>query len=399
MKTRQRKFVESFEQRLVRNLKTADFAEAAQEVDAALDELTSGALCRVAATPDGPWLYEDPVLESVLELGEVIASSNIGFAAEGQDLDNNIWRWRSLIVPFIRGRFARTWDVLSGRVPENDLVVTSLPLRIAIFGDGGYFGLAQRKIFGMIRRRHNQAPFHSVIHLGDTYRGGREAEMFRHLLVPMLSLKHELNVGAFSLCGNHDIYAGPDGYLGVLDGLAQPGRYFALEAPGWRIGCLDSTLADRTFKRHNGKLDAKQLQWIAEKQRSDSKQLIVLTHHVPRSAWDNPSTDLIAGLATLPRLSAWYWGHEHRAVAYKKRSEDDFVGGCVGHGVFLEPWSDPRGLTDDIEWYPDQSRCTCYDSRGQRYWPHGFLELEINESGVHETWHTEGTRSWKRSFS
>lgn len=348
---------------------------------------------RVLATPEGPVVFEDHVLQVAWEIAS--RGDFHGTAGEGDELDYNVVHWIPLVLSLVRGKFARTSAVLEPRHPHRDIEL-ALPLRLAIFGDAGYRGLAQRAVLHMVETRHRTHAFDALIHLGDTYHGGSEAEMLRHLVAPLLECQHKLGrtkrPALFSLCGNHDVYAGPDGYLGVLDAFDQPGRYFAIEAGPYRIACLDTTLADLGMRRH-GKLDDAQLAWLRTKQ-SDGKRLIVLTHHVPRSAWQSASIELRDQLIGMPGLVAWYWGHEHRSVAFER---DGFYGGCVGNGAFLENRTacpDPRG----VAWYPRRAACTCFHTRGARHWPHGYLELELSDAEIRESWHVEGGDNFTREL-
>src|SRR5262249_5167727 len=120
---------------------------------------------RVLATPDGPVVFEDPVFQAAWD----IAASRDFFATAGagDELDYSIVHWIPLVLSLVRGKLARTGEVLRSRTPERD-VALSLPLRLAIFGDAGYRGLAQRRVLDMIELRHRARPFDALIHLGDT---------------------------------------------------------------------------------------------------------------------------------------------------------------------------------------------------------------------------------------
>ncbi len=341
-----------------------------------------GAPGYVLATPDGPVVFEDPVQQAAWDIST--PPHGIGTAAEGDDLDYNPVHWATVIPGLIRGSLSRTRSVLRGHAPTADIELGRSPLRIAIFGDGGYRGLPQRAVFEMIARTHALRPIHAVVHLGDTYRGGSEAEMFRHLVVPMLELRSRLGAPVLaSLCGNHDLYAGPDGYLGVLQAFGQPGRYFSIETPDVRIACLDSASPD-TGMRLDGALDDEQLAWLRAKQ-TDGKRLVILTHHVPYSPWEHGGGALLQQLARDDSQLIWYWGHEHRAAAIELPG---LIGGCVGNGAFLERWSPPqRG--DGVAWHPT-TRCVCFRTADSECVPHGFLELTIDGDQISELWHAEG---------
>jgi hypothetical protein len=355
----------------------------------ALERLTENPSLRVYATPRGPSFYEDPLLDAAWSFMNAAADSRVGFAAEGEDLDYKFTRWLPVGLELLRARFARNWDVLKDRTPTKD-VPLKLPAHIAIFGDGGYRGLAQQRVFKMIQRRAQEVEFSVLIHLGDTYHGGGEGEMLRHLVTPLSTLGRRLGrIPTFTLCGNHDVYAGPDGYLSALSVLDQPGRFFSIETAVWRLACLDSTLGDASLRHMNGKIDEEQLRWLTSKQGDDRKHLIALTHHIPRSAWESSSGELMSQLQGMPGLLAWYWGHEHRLAAYEPSDAIHFAGGCVGNGAFLEPWTEPKRRDQGLAWYPQNGRCTCFRRGGRRSWPHGYLELELKEDSYTERFYLE----------
>jgi Calcineurin-like phosphoesterase len=385
---------ESFEKRFSKHLSLYGTAGSSADqktralAQAALARLKKNPSLRVLAGPDGPVLYEDPLLDSAWTCMELAQRGGFGFAAEGDDLDEHWYHWLSLGTALLRARFKRNWDVLKSATPSKD-VNLKLPARIAIFGDAGYRGLAQRRVLEMIANRHKETSFDAVIHLGDTYHGGNESEMFHHLVAPLRDLATKFDLKVYSLCGNHDLYAGPDGYLDTLKAFGQPGRFFALEMPSWRLACLDSTLGDTSRLYMNGKLDAGQLGWLQNKQKQN-KRLVVLSHHLPRSAWDATRGPLLGQIGKIPGLVAWYWGHEHRCAAYGSRKGANFLGGCVGNGAFLEKWTRPTSASaEKLEWYPSDARCTCFGEQGKRKWPHGFLELELREDGGTERFHVE----------
>jgi hypothetical protein len=394
--------MESFEQRFARHLSLYGTAGSNEDRKAralardALQRLKANPSLQVLAGPEGPILYEDPLLDSAWACMELVQRSGLGVAAEGEDLDTRWYHWLSLAPSLIRARFKRNWDTLKNCIPKKD-VTLKLPARVAIVGDAGYRGLAQKRVLGMIEQRHKQARFDAVIHLGDTYHGGNESEMFHHLVAPLRELGGKLDVQVYSLCGNHDLYEGPDGYLDTLKALQQPGRFFVVEMPSWRLACLDSTVGDTSRWYMGGKFDADQLAWLRGKHKQD-KRLVVLSHHVPRSAWDTVSNQLLRQIGRMKGLIGWYWGHEHRSAAYGSRRGANFLGGCVGNGAFLETWKPPRGSSSEkLEWYPKESRCTCFGERGGRNWPHGFVELEMRDDGGTERFYVEDAE--EASFS
>src|SRR5205823_2900204 len=133
---------------------------------------------------------------------------------------------------------------------------------------------------------------------------------------------------------------GADGFSHALDVLHQPGRYFDLETPVWRIAGLDTSLAAERLTRNDGLLDDGQLAWLDNLlQKQDGKRLILMSHHFTVSAWGSPSPSLVHQMRDrTAKVDAWYWGHEHGCATYEK-TVVGFAGACVGNGAFRERWT------------------------------------------------------------
>src|SRR5206468_3258424 len=85
-----------------------------------------------------------------------------------------------------------------------------------------------------------------------------------------------------------------------------------------------------------GALTAPQIEWIAAQvARAPQKKVMLLSHHQPFSAWDNPSPKLVEALAPLlgrrRPVEAWFWGHEHRCAVYAPTGNIAYPA-LVGHG-------------------------------------------------------------------
>jgi hypothetical protein len=131
----------------------------------------------------------------------------------------------------------------------------------------------------------------------------------------------------------------------------------------------------------------------------DRRPLIVMSHHYIISAWGNRSTDLAEQIGDLVRgrIAAWYWGHEHGCVAYGYVPHG-FLGACIGNGAFCEEFTPPVEKTPKPEWYP-KSRCACYKKRANPFWPHGYLELELQPGRILEFYRLEGAETHRREFN
>jgi hypothetical protein len=342
-------------------------------------------LRRVA--PDGAVTYSDPIL-AVAASWSSIAEEIGGAAVEGADLTNaSMWKWAIIGVQAWINRGDKAFSEQAARVPKHPLRIEKDVYRVAVVGDAGYSGVPQQRVLFMMREAHTRNPFELIVHLGDTYFSAGEAEVLRHLLVPFSAIDARL----VTLCGNHDLYHGPNGYLAALKVLKQPGRYFLIESPHWRIAALDTSLGATHTLRNEGKLDKVQLEWLNDLLiENDENNLILMSHHFIISGWDEHSEPLRLQLEQLARnrVFAWYWGHEHRCACYG-RGTWGFHGASVGNGAFLEVWSSPSRATP-VEWYGGKMRCSCPGIGANTYWPHGFLELELGPKYLKETYHFEG---------
>jgi hypothetical protein len=345
--------------------------------------------------PDGAIAYSDPVL-SVAAMWCSVAEQ-VGAAAAGDDLKkSSMWKWAIVGIQAWLNRSDKGLKELAARTPKRSRRIDKESARIAVVGDAGYSGVAQQRVIFSIREIHERKPFDLVVHLGDIYFSAGEAEVLRHLLVPFSYIDAPL----VTLCGNHDLYHGPNGYLAALKLLKQEGRYFLIETPHWRIAALDTSLGAARILRDDGQLDKAQLDWLDEILLADSERpLILMSHHFMISGWDAPSEPLRAQLAqrVSNRVFAWYWGHEHRCACYD-RGTWGFHGASVGNGAFLEPWSAPTRPRIIPLWYGKTTRCSCAGIRPNTYFPHGFLELELAPHLLKETYYLEGTKSHSRDL-
>lgn len=347
--------------------------------------------------PDGEFTYEDPILANALAMTRTMPEVAVGTASPGEDLHNkNLIEWMRTGVHAWAQRKTHEAQELFANAPHRTIKLTRNPARIAVFGDGGYRGVPQEWVMTSITRRHQEAPFDLIVHLGDIYFSGTLDETVKHLIVPLRELSKSLNIPSVSLCGNHDLYAGPAAYRTTVAVLDQPARYFAVEAPGWRIACLDTALASMEFLRNDGRLDEAQLRWFDGLiSQGDGQHFAVMSHHFIVSGWDQPARTLKEQLShrVSDRIVAWYWGHEHRMAAYD-RGQHGFWGACVGNGAFLEKWTPPTNGGVSPEWYA-RGRCECFETR-EHFWPHGYLELQLESDRLVERYHIENADPWER---
>lgn len=337
--------------------------------------------------PDGYFTYDDPVLAitAYIHQSQFLMSSALGLAGDdGQKLRNeSFWQWARTGIHMWLSRNDKAFQTLMGMTPDEPISIEKETMRIAVTGDAGFRGAAQRGVIESIRASHSKTPFDFVIHLGDIYFAGSRGEMLRNFLAPF----QKAGPPVLTLVGNHDLYFGGDTFLDALDVLGQRGRYFEIENAHWRIACLDTALPAERMRRNSGLLDKGQLAWLQKRlDADDGRQTVLMSHHFPVSAWGGSSDGLKRQLnSRLSKIFSWYWGHEHLCATYDRRTIG-FNGACVGNGAFLELWRLPTGPPPP-EWYA-RSRCSCYE-QNSKYWPHGYLELELRPDGISEHYHVE----------
>ncbi len=347
--------------------------------------------------PDGVFTYEDPILAagSLWAHAGPASASTVGEAGDGSELSNSaILRWIKTGIYAWLSRGDKAFVTLGGRTPSQPIMIDKEHVRFAVVGDAGYRGHAQDKVIRYISRRHGESNFDRVIHLGDVYFSGSGQEMLRNFLGPFSTI----GAGVLTLVGNHDLYYGADGYSEALNVLRQPGRYFCIETPRWRLICLDTSLAAERLLRNEGYLDDGQLRWLDHLlSAGDGKRVILLSHHYIVSGWgsvsDTLGNQLRDRIKEYKNVCAWYWGHEHGCVTYD-RDDLGVFGACVGNGAFLEEWKPPH-LSPSPSWYA-KGRCTCYNAGGSKFWPHGYLELELTPDKIIENYHLEAGETHQR---
>jgi hypothetical protein len=352
----------------------------------------------ISGDPDGVYTYDDPVLALAAMYAKLWEDGQLASAGDGHELRNSrLDRWLRVAFHAVTSHLARAEGVLMSRVPSAPVTINADTLRLAVIGDAGYAGQAQTNVLRMIRARHAASRFDRLVHLGDTYFGGSIQEITRNLLVPLRSVP----VAAYSLCGNHDLYYGPEGYEAALTLLDQPGRYFAIESPHYIVACLDTALASARVMRNDGALDPAQLAWLealllANEAAPKKRSVVLMSHHFMVSDWEQAAETLRRQLQQLVRgrVLAWYWGHEHRAATYEAE-QHGFAGACVGHGAFLAQNSSAARTTSS--WHAE-GRCNCYRNDGPAFHPHGFLELELRPDRIVETHHLEEGRQHSREL-
>ena len=173
-----------------------------------------------------------------------------------------------------------------------------------------------------------------VLHLGDVYYSGLETEDQRRFLDlwPVTQEQADAGVTSWSLNGNHDMYSGGFGYFGTLLGDprfkaqrspdGRPTSFFRLRSPSWDFIGIDTAWdTDVTSAGQVAVLQDPQAQYVSDIAAGSSRKLVLFSHHQLVSVYDKADLGSVLPAKLAPvlnanRVTAWWWGHEHRAITY-----------------------------------------------------------------------------------
>lgn len=240
-----------------------------------------------------------------------------------------------------------------------------------------------------------------VLHLGDVYYSGLETEDQRRFLDlwPVSQEQADAGVTSWSLNGNHDMYSGGFGYFGTLlqdrrfkgqrspDG--RPTSFFRLRSPFWDFVGLDTAWdTDVTSAGQVAVLQDPQGRYVADVAAGSLRKLVLFTHHQLVSIYDKGDLGrtLPAELAPVldrDRVTAWWWGHEHRAITYEAAGGVRYPR-CLGNGgvPILPAAAPPAGSTPPITW---RSTRTVREN-GQVRSRFGFAVLDLQHDRIQVTY-------------
>jgi calcineurin-like phosphoesterase family protein len=236
-----------------------------------------------------------------------------------------------------------------------------------------------------------------VLHLGDVYYSGLESEDQRRFLDlwPVTPEQAEAGVTSWSLNGNHDMYSGGFGYFGTLLGdhrftrqRSPDGKttsFFRLRSPSWDFVGLDTAWdPDVTSGGQIAVLRDPQASYVARVAAGSPRKLVLFSHHQLVSVYDKSDLGAVlpaklAPLLDASRVTAWWWGHEHRAITYQAASGVRFPR-CLGNGgvpILPDP-SPPPGSTPPITWH--STRTVSED--GRKWTRFGFAVLDLQPDRI-----------------
>jgi hypothetical protein len=279
--------------------------------------------------------------------------------------------------------------------PETPEVIPD-DARIAVFGDWGTGMYGAPVIRDTIVNKLTRCDV--VLHLGDTYYSGADDEIARRLIGDW-PLRGGNTINR-ALNGNHEMYSGGVAYFRALASFfKQPASCFAMQNANWVLVGLDTAYKDFD-------MSPEQVAWLKRivTAAGSQRKLILFSHHQPFSQLDDQGPNLQVALADLleqQRVTAWFWGHEHRLVVYEPHLRWGVKGRCVGHGGFPSFRDTDIGAGGDIyKWIHMPADLHAPEALlldGPNFWvtlnpnqysPNGFLFLEFDGANAWETYRT-----------
>jgi hypothetical protein len=273
--------------------------------------------------------------------------------------------------------------------------------RLVVVGDWGTGLPRARDVAALMQERIAQAVAAGrqvlVLHLGDVYYSGLETEDQRRFLDlwPVTQEQADAGVTSWSLNGNHDMYSGGFGYFGTLLGDprfrhqrspdGKPTSFFRLRSPAWDFVGVDTSWdSDVTSGGQVGVLQDPQDRYVTAVAGQSSRKLVLFSHHQLVSVYDRADLGAtlpakLAPVLNANRVTAWWWGHEHRAITYEAAAGVRYPR-CLGHGgvpVLPDP-APPAGSTPAITWHSTRS----VREDGQDRTRFGFAVLDLQPDRI-----------------
>ncbi|MFP5226363.1 MAG: metallophosphoesterase family protein [Acidobacteriota bacterium] len=226
------------------------------------------------------------------------------------------------------------YKVSGGKLPYrpnlNPVIDLGGATQVAIVGDWGTGDEVAINLLQQVASLHPDV----LIHLGDVYYAGTQMEEQANFLDICREFLGS-QVPVFSLCGNHDMYSGGNGYYGLVDQLGQQASYFCLQNANWQFVAMDTGHNDSdplTVATHMTSLVSvegwSEANWVVQKiQQAGGRRTVLLSHHQLFSAFASVGSVNGQAYAYNPNLHGalqsvlsevvlWFWGHEHTLALY-----------------------------------------------------------------------------------
>jgi predicted phosphodiesterase len=215
--------------------------------------------------------------------------------------------------------------------PNQDVVLNlGESAKIAIIGDWGTGDAVAINVLQQIAQFKPDV----LLHLGDVYYAGTQNEANDNFLAICRQILGS-SIPLFSLCGNHDMYSGGDGYYWLIDHIGQQSSYFCLQNDYWQFLAMDTGHNDHNPVTVSTNMTSlvnipgwSEASWHLSKiQQAGTRRTAVFSHHQLFSPFASVGSindqeyaynpNLFSDFqSVLPKIDIWFWGHEHTLALY-----------------------------------------------------------------------------------
>ncbi|CAN5172082.1 hypothetical protein BH18ACI2_BH18ACI2_08220 [soil metagenome] len=288
--------------------------------------------------------------------------------------------------------------------------------RLALLGDWGTGLYGAPHCARSIEK--DQKGYDVLLHLGDVYYSGDKDEVLERFLAlwpkpENTAWANQHNVVHRACNSNHEMYTGGHAYFNyTLAQFEQSASYFALHNDHFILAGIDTAYKEKD-------LQDGQVEWLADLvQGAGGRKVILFSHHQPYSWFEGGHPKITAKLGELlsnQKIFAWYWGHEHRCILYRKHPVYGLYGRCVGHSGYPSFRDKLDGATviangaQDTKWYRLDAKnmgpgALVLDGPNiyipgeeNKYGPNGYLTLGFDNDQLTETVHApDGSKLYER---
>lgn len=249
-------------------------------------------------------------------------------AAELKYAECDVLGWAECLTTYLA--FKASCGTLAYRPNQNAVMNLGANATIAILGD---WGTGDPVAINLLQQVATFKP-DVLIHLGDIYYSGTQSESNDNFLAICRQVLGS-SVPLFSLCGNHDMYSGGDGYYWLIDQIGQQSSYFCLQNDDWQFLGMDTGHNDDKPLNVSTNMTSlvnipgwSEANWHVNKIRqAGNRRVALLSHHQLFSPFSSvgsvnnqPSAynpNLFSNFqSVLPKVDIWFWGHEHTLALY-----------------------------------------------------------------------------------
>ncbi len=281
-------------------------------------------------------------------------------------------------------------------------------LKVGLIGDWG----TGEEMSELILEQLFQDRVDVIIHLGDIYYSGTEAEYKHHFtgLVEKLRARHGLPIPVYNLPGNHDYYSGGGAFYDSLKdlnaGLAgvpqQEASYFTLSNGAWHLQGMDTGYYDNNVLHVNEDythLTDTEVTWHRhhlDRAVAAKKKVILLSHHqlfsryaaIGGKAHNDKLLGYFGPYLNKGQVAAWFWGHEHLLEIYEPYLGLD-KGRCIGNGAVPIFWNAGKPYLETATYkgqpltgLPEELIATADIPNNGDVYDRGYAILELHDEGT-----------------